>query len=232
MPKITDAMLLEHAAKARDIWLNTLPADEDIPEIATSKAFERGMRKLIKRQRRPPGMARPPRRIKRAAATALIAAVLFLAMMMTVEASRTKVIEVVVHVFHELTDYRFSSDIAKTGETALPELSFGYVPEGMEEVEDRRDVDDSRYILYESGGSFFELTQQAVYAGGSYELIVDTENSTCEVFTLDGGEAYANTKGSDSSILWTRENITYFLYGNIDLQELKAIAEKIKISDT
>ena len=27
--KITDEMLFEHAAEARDIWLSTLPADED-----------------------------------------------------------------------------------------------------------------------------------------------------------------------------------------------------------
>ena len=29
--KITDEMLFEHAAEARDIWLSTLPDDEDIP---------------------------------------------------------------------------------------------------------------------------------------------------------------------------------------------------------
>lgn len=42
--KITDEMLFEHAAEARDIWLSTLPDDEDIPDIPTSKKFEKRCR--------------------------------------------------------------------------------------------------------------------------------------------------------------------------------------------
>lgn len=50
--KITDEMLFDHAAEARNIWLDTLPSDESLPAAPFSKSFERKMRKLIKQQRR------------------------------------------------------------------------------------------------------------------------------------------------------------------------------------
>lgn len=57
--KITDEMLYQHAAEARDIWLDTLPKDEELPDHQFSDAFmasletmknqEQGQRKKRKR---------------------------------------------------------------------------------------------------------------------------------------------------------------------------------------
>ena len=146
--KITDEMLFEHAAEARDIWLSTLPDDEDIPDIPTSKKFEKKMQKLIKEQRRTPKTNKILRYMKQTVAAVLAVAILSFGGLMTVEAYREKVVEIVVHVFHELTDYRFASEKSEVGEVVLPEISFGYVPEGMEEITDNVFADNSRYIVY------------------------------------------------------------------------------------
>ena len=45
--KITDEMLYRHAAEARDIWLDTLPDDSDIPEHEFSDEFNKEMDRLI-----------------------------------------------------------------------------------------------------------------------------------------------------------------------------------------
>ena len=37
--KITDEMLYQHAAEARDIWLDTLPKDDELPEHQFSDEF-------------------------------------------------------------------------------------------------------------------------------------------------------------------------------------------------
>lgn len=228
--KITDEMLFEHAAEARDIWLSTLPSDENIPYISTSKAFEKKMQKLIKEQRRTPKTNKILRYMKQTVAAILAVAILSFSGLMTVEAYREKVIEIVVHVFHELTDYRFASEKSEVGDIALPEISFGYVPEGMQEVMDSIFADNSRYIVYEDDhGNFFELTQTAIGANGAFGTILDTEDSVYEMTDVNGKEAFTNVKDGDASIFWSEDNVVYDLYGNLDLTELKSIAEKIKI---
>lgn len=228
--KITDEMLFEHAAEARDIWLSTLPADEDIPEIQTSKAFEKKMQKLIKEQRRTPKTNKILRYMKQTVAAVLAVVVISFGGLMTVEAYREKVIEIVVHVFHELTDYRFYSEKSGVDEIVLPEISFEYVPDGMREVEDRITGNNRRYILYErKNGDFFELTQRPITADGSHGKILDTEDSAYETTNINGNEAFSNVKNGNASIFWSYNNVIYDLYGNLDLTELKEIAEKIKI---
>lgn len=228
--KITDEMLFEHAAKARDIWLSTLPADEDIPEIQTSKSFEKKMQTLIKEQRRTPKTNKILRYMKQTVAAVLAVVVITFGGLMTVEAYREKVIEIVVHVFRELTDYRFYSEKSGVDEIVLPEISFEYIPDGMWNAENRITSNNQRYILYEhENGTFFELTQYPITADGSHGKILDTEDSAYETTNINGNEAFSNVKDGNAIIFWSYNNVIYDLYGNLDLTELKEIAEKIKI---
>ena len=226
---ITDEMLFEHAADARNIWLNTLPRDDEIPEFRCSHRFERKMQKLLKEQRRTPKVNRLLRYMRQTVAAILAVAIISFCGLMTVEAYREKVIEIVVRVFNELTDYRFVSHSNKADEIILPELSFGYIPEGMCEIANRITSNNRRYIMYEDKrGAFFEMNQRPVGDDGDYGSIVDTEDATCEVITINGIEANLNSKDGNNSIIWVYDNIVYNLYGNIDLDELSMITEKIE----
>lgn len=188
------------------------------------------MQKLIKEQRRTPKTNKILRYMKQTVAAVLAVAILSFGGLMTVEAYREKVVEIVVHVFHELTDYRFASEKSEVGEVVLPEISFGYVPEGMEEITDNVFADNSRYIVYEDDdGNFFELTQTAIGSNGAFGTILDTEDSNYEMTSINGNEAFSNVKDGNASVLWNYDNVVYDLYGNIELTDLKNIAEKIKI---
>lgn len=227
--KITDDMLFEHAAEARNIWLSTLPPQDEIPVISYSKSFERKMQKLIKEQRRTPGMNKILRYIKQSIAAVLAVAIFAFGGLMTVDAYRAKVIEFVVYVFNELTQYRFSSNDFDTDDIILPEITFGYIPEGMEEIENKIMPTGQRYIMYEGdGGLFFELTQEPLVENDSYDLILDTENSSYTVGDIHGCEAFFNAHDGDSSIMWTDETALFELYGNISMDELKIVAEKME----
>lgn len=229
--KITDDMLFECAAEARDIWLSTLPADEEIPDIPTSRAFERKMQKLIKEQRRTPRTNVVLRCIKQTVAAVLAVAILSFGGLMTVEAYREKVIEIVVHVFHELTDYHFASDKMEAEEIVLPEITFEYIPDGMQETKNRTTGTNRRFIVYEGkNNEFFELSLRPIASDGGYVSILDTEESTYEVFAINGNEAFSNEKGVNRIVVWTVDNIVYRLYGNVQMDELKAVAEKIRIT--
>ena len=169
--------------------------------------------------------------MKQTAAAILVVVILTFGGLMTVEAYREKVIEIIVNVFHELTDYRFSSGKMGIDEIVLPELRFGQIPEGMDEVQNRVTSNNRRFIVYENKvGLFFELTQRPIGSDGEYISILDTEESTYAVIMINGQEAYSNEKDGDSSIVWVVDNIVYRLYGNIEMRELKTIAENIEIS--
>lgn len=228
--KITDELLFHYAAEARDIYLGTLPTSEELPTVEYSKSFHRKMQRLIKEQCRTPRMNKMLRSMKQAVAAVLAIAILTFGGLMTVDAYRAKVIEFVVHVFNELTQYRFSSDLPASDDIILPEISFGYVPDGMQEVENQITSTGQRYILYEnSTGLFFELTQKAVTRDNEYGVILDTEKSDYTVGTIHHKTAYFNTKNGENTLIWIDGPVIYKLYGNIDLNELIAIAEKIKI---
>ena len=47
--------------------------------------------------------------------------------------------------------------------------------------------------------------------------------------SINGNEAFSNVKDGNASVLWNYDNVVYDLYGNIELTDLKNIAEKIKI---
>lgn len=227
--KITDEMLYQHAPEARDLWLSTLPNDADIPEHKFSRRFERKMKRLIREQRQSPRTNKIIRGLRRVAAIILVVGILSFSGLMTVEAYREKVIEVVVQVFHDLTNYQFASEKNDTAQSVeLPEITFQYIPDGMEKIEDS--IRDSfRYILYESkDGKFFELTQAVVITNSDYEKILDSENAETEEFYIGDSEAISNTKNGVTTILWTRDHVLYTLFGSIDQADLKIIAEKIK----
>lgn len=228
--KITDELLFQHAAEARDIYLNTLPVPEELPTVEYSKSFHHKMQRLIKEQRRTPRMNKILRSMKQAVAAILAIAVLTFGGLMTVDAYRAKVIDFVVYVFNELTQYRFSSDLPASNDIVLPEITFGYVPDGMQEVENRITSTERRYILYEnSADRFFELTQKAVTRDDKYGVILDTEESDYTVGTIHYKTAYFNTKNGENTIIWIDGPVIYKLYGNISLNELITVAEKIKI---
>ena len=49
--KITDEMLYQHAAEARDIWLDTLPKDDELPEHQFSDEFMASFESMKKQEK-------------------------------------------------------------------------------------------------------------------------------------------------------------------------------------
>ena len=46
-----EALLYEHAPRAWELWLNTLPDRDEVPGHTFSRRFERRMAQLLRRQR-------------------------------------------------------------------------------------------------------------------------------------------------------------------------------------
>lgn len=223
--EMLDALLCAHAAQARDIWLATLPNDDEIPIHKFSQHFLRKMKTIIRQQRRSSCANIVVLYAKRAVACLAILVGVTFAGCMSVEAYREQFITWVAQALPSLTHYQF---VAVEAEGALPAVTFGYLPAGMEEMEAEQ-RENARYILYGNAqGEFFTLDQSLMQANGDYQMILDTENAQQEICMMDGVQAIITEKGATCTIFWSRQNTLYLLSGNIGREELKKIAEKIE----
>ena len=100
-----DRLLSQAAPMARDLWLSSLPGDGELPQARPSPAFQRRMDRLIRRMGRSPRRVRALAQVRRAAAVALVfLAVGFSGLMVTSQAFRAQVLEVLVQVYEEITN--------------------------------------------------------------------------------------------------------------------------------
>ena len=221
-----DRLLEQYSAAAGEFWLEeSLP--EDIPEHTFSHKFQRRMDKLLRRQRRSPAVRAALTYARRAAIFVLAFVALSFSVRMTVDAAfRRQVLQVVVQVFSDFTEFRYTSDV-KTDEQP-GELEFTYLPEGM--VETDRELDTlGFYICWKNkSGEFVELDQVLVDDNTDMKLYLDTEDAEITHFQVHGEEAMGIEKGLDHTIHWTEGQFVYTLSGTIPMEELKLVAEGIR----
>ena len=220
-----DGLLDRYAPEAGELWLSALP--EQVPEHEFSPKFRRKVEKLLRRQRRSPAVNAALRYGRRAAAFALVFLTLSFSCLMTVNAAfRERVIQAVVQVFPDFTEFVYTSDSSTVEEPG--NLVFTYLPEGMEEQ--AREQDELGFYVYMENleGEFIELDQSLVENGTEMLLGLDTENAKVTYFEVHGVEAMGIEKGLDHTIHWTEGSFVYTLSGTIPLEELKLIAEGIQ----
>ncbi|WP_151076239.1 DUF4367 domain-containing protein [Flintibacter sp. KGMB00164] len=223
-----DRLLEQYSAAAGERWLEeSLP--EDIPEYTFSHKFQRNMNKLLRRQRRSPAVRAALTYAKRAAIFVLAFVALSFSVRMTVDAAfRRQVLQVVVQVFSDFTEFRYTSDV-KTDEQP-GELEFTYLPEGM--IEKEHEEDEFGYYTYwyweDTDGRFLELERWDITEDVSSTQLLDTENAEITHFQVHGEEAMGIEKGLDHTIHWTEGQFVYTLSGTVPMEELKLVAEGIR----
>lgn len=220
-----DELLDRYAPEAGELWLSSLP--NPAPGHEFSPKFRRKVEKLLRRQRRSPAVNAALRYARRAAAFALVFLALSFSCRMTVDAAfRERVIQAVVQVFQDFTEFVYTSDSPAVEEPG--NLVFTYLPEGMEE-QDREQDEVEFYVYYESpDGAFVELSQILVEDGTEVLLGLDTEDAKVTYFEVHGVDAVGIEKGLDHTIHWTEGNFVYTLSGTIPMEEVKLIAEGIQ----
>lgn len=225
--KITDELLYQHAPAARDLWLASLPEPED---IRSSRRFRRKMAALLRQARRTPAQRVALRQMKRAAMIALVAAVTVFSCAMTVEAFREKVLQVITTIFQDRTEFRYSpaEDVPAEGQ-GLGELTFGYLPEGMELVDSQEDA-VYRHLKYtDAAENYLMIDQSDIDKSDSSTVILDTEDSTAEHLLIGDEEAALYQKDGRTILHWTIDHSVLILSTNLSRDEAISVAEALSI---
>lgn len=98
--------------------------------------FKLKMKRLIKEQRKSTRFNHVIHMMRRTATILLIVATISFSCLMTVDAYREKFIEIVTHVFHEVTDYRFSAETSNSRiETELGAILPCFMPDGLDKAD-------------------------------------------------------------------------------------------------
>ena len=160
--------------------------------------------------------------LKRCVAACLAVVIVFSGLM-SVEACRKKVIEVIAQVFPDATYFQYYLE-GEPKYTVLPEVELTYIPDGFELIDSSVYEDLLRDIYENADGDFFEITLMLILPNGSAGRLLDTEETDVEYIYIGGIEATAHDTPKAQSIFWEYENIQCDLYGIIGLDELKKIA--------
>ncbi len=225
--KLTDELLEQHAAEARDLWLSTLPQQEEVPPHKFSRRFERKMRRLRAEQRRSPRMNRVVHILRYVAACAAVV----LCIGGTAYAYRIGVIDTIVQVFREYTSITYSSETAAE-DAEFPESTLTYIPDGMERSEDERieENDNYRFTVYTgTNNTKFYLEETAVISNSRDAQNINTEDAVVNHFVIDGEQAMSSAKAETVIIVWTHQSVSYTLITYyLSYDEALKIAEGIQ----
>lgn len=227
--KITDDMLYECAPKAEKLWLDSLPSDDELPEYKFSKGFERKMKKMIRTQRRSPGLNRFISVSKHIAVIALAVLTVSFSCLMCVEAYREKFLKFIVDVYENMTQYSFFSSWSRNSE--LGEIEFDYLPDGMSEI-DRDYSPQAHYqaIWFEdSMGRRFEISQDIMTGNKQSTVILDTEDAEATKIDFNGYDATLIIKGEQTMLLCVDDFSYILLSGDFPPEEIVKIANGVNI---
>ena len=150
--------------------------------------------------------------------------------LMTVEAYREKFIEMITEVMDDLTHFKIFSSWNES--IRMGEIIFGYLPEGMSEVERMCDEETQGQIIYfeDLDGKQLRIDIQLVTEETDYEIILDTELVDSTKVDIAGNEAKLVVKGERSTLLWKDEPFILMVTGDMNSDELIQVAKGITVT--
>ena len=224
--KISDEMLRQNAARARELWLDTLPGRDELPAYPVSPELQEKMDRILAKARRAEKRKALLRSFGRVAVLLLLVSALSFAGAMTVSASfREKVIQVVTRVFSDHTEYRF--DNGEEG-AALPELRLDALPEGFKILSDEQIAQKIRMIHCENdGGNYLDIDIDVISATDEAIIGLDTEDAQVTMKVIQGKEVTVISKNGRRILWWTEDSTVFTVYSDLALPELIPFIEGI-----
>lgn len=227
--KITDEMLYQHAAEARDIWLDTLPKDDELPEHQFSDEFMASFESMKKQEQ-------VQQKKKRRTPLQRVAAV-FLAILigsgtwLGVDAEARAAF---VSWFREFTgDSAVYTYVGEVPEKDITNYHCAWLPDGVEAME--VDVSDTsgNVVYFSLEGDFAVFSYTYMHSGTALHLFPSGEELVHSEMQINGMHAdFYEEPGENYSccIVWFDEaNKTFFsINGNLSKEETIHMAESVQ----
>lgn len=224
--KITDELLYQHAAEARDIWLDTLPDDSGLAEHRFSDAFELEIRKAMDRS----GHRRIRFKGVRQAAAVLLICLIGAGTWLGVDAGARSTF------LHWVQNSAAASILHRCfGETpdgSVPDYHISWLPDGMQAASSSNSGDTGEVVYESEEGGFCALSFTRVQEGAGLSAPPPDGEMTRTSVEINGlpGDCYEGP-GEEAScvVAWFDEaaGISFRLSSSMTKEETIRMAESV-----
>lgn len=216
--KFTEEQLRLAAKRVDERLLANLPKEAECMNYTFSDSFERNMNALIEQVKNNEiSSAKAAMGWQYYTRNGLVAILLCfllscIAMPEAVLAGYQKLVEVIETVVTEYTEYRYHS--SENADTEFVPVSFGWLPEGMTEVE--RNVTERRMNIYfENESEYFDFSQKLLTEENGMTYLVDTENVYQETYYIGTEKIQLILKNGVYDYIWIHGK--YLISGQTNL---------------
>ena len=232
--RFTEEQLRLAAKRVDQRLLAQLPDESDCLDYPFSEALEQKMHCLMEQVR---NNQIPPAKVSMGwryyTRTGLVAVLLcflltWITMPEAVLAGYQKLVEVIETVVTEYTEYRYHSN--ETADAEFVPVTFGYLPEGMEEV--NRNMTERRMDVYfENHNQYFTLKQKLLTEENGMTIKVDTEDAVVEKVYIKNEEVILILKHGVYDYIWLHGVYHFVGQSNLPADEIIEILKNLKFTE-
>lgn len=214
--EITDKELGKILLLYSDMIIDKYYSNTPVHEF--SDEFNRKMEKMIKKHF--------SQKTKKRVAVIMIAAVLLICgFSMSISAIREPILKFFVETYEKFSSITFGvQDDCENTILPIEKCEIGYIPDGFN-LDTYMEIGDGYLWTYNDGTNYIKINQFLI---SDYSLNVDTENTNYSEILINGyGGITFENKGC-VNIIFSDDKYCYDIFGNIEYDEIKKIAESIK----
>ena len=221
---LSDDMLTKALSCARDLQLDLVEKSIE-REHMFSDGFEKKMHKLVEAEKK---VSYPFTNSFWKRAAIIILAILTFGMVtvMSVEALRTGLFEMIEEIYEKYSQisYHQLSDEPIEDEVFI-EYQLGYIPIGYELVESYIDeITQIKTAVYSNGEKIIRFRQTDIR---NSSFMINTENAEREVILIEGIEMNYLSNQGVQTIFWGKEKYAFIISGEIDKELIIKLAQEI-----
>ena len=227
--KITDELLYQHAAEARDIWLDTLPNEDELPEHRFSDEFMASL-ETMKKQEKGQSKKRKRTPLQRVAAV-FLAVLIGSGTWLGVDAeARAAFVSWIREFVGDSVVYNYVGEVP---ETEITDYLCTWLPEGVEAIETDASKTSGHVVYTSPDDDFAVFSYTYMHSGTAVHLFPTGDELVHSEMQINGMHAdFYEEPGEDYScfIIWFDEanQIFFDINGNPSKEETIRMAENVQ----
>ena len=231
---ITDEMLYQAAQEAEELWLDAVLPEKNAADIMPSLKLQHRVMRLCRNASARATAEQVLSVFRKTAVILLITLAAAFSGLMTVEAFRCEVLNLITEVYEQYMILHINPlDRTNKGYfyQSLPEVRLHYLPEGAT-YQSKHGDSTSVTITYQGHGaeaSFVTLQVRLFRPTSDYSIVFSTDHAEVQHFYMDNVDITAYTTGEITTLRWFQENLYFELYGNLPPEQMLLVAKRIEI---
>lgn len=222
--------LKESVKQAEDVMMASLPDESTLLEHEFSAEFKSSLRNIYDNRKKRSGKKHYHLARKICLAAVVLLAV-SISVLMSVEASRNKIISIIRTIFTGYDHYDVSSDI--NGAFKPFDVELTYLPDGMTVTGKTIFEEDYSTMIMCTDEDSKILTIDVNYVTDKSSIVIEIgrEGSVTENIFINGNEATLNQNKFNYCLMWSEGNYFICVIGSVEYDDMISIAEGIEINE-